>query len=179
VASIDQRIPARWGKLNRYRVPSSAIKLQTGIACFLAVLFFMVIPYIGVLSGPPAHLAASFYFVLVGTATILWAFATCFLFINLLVLLVRRGGIVRQHLIAPSWILSLSSVFGLLVGVVAIVDTVLNSYDPPDIANAVWWYLVLGLTVCVLVLGAISGLLANSEADWQGMGAGNNQSTPL
>jgi amino acid transporter len=179
VASIDQRIPARWGKLNRYRVPSSAIILQTSIACLLAVLFFMVIPYIGVLSGPPAHLAASFYFVVVGTATVLWAFATCFLFVDLLVLMVRQGKAIRQHLIAPSWVLSLSSVFGLIVGLVAIVDTVLNSYDPPDIGNNVWLYLVLGLTVFVLFSGAIMGMLASSEATWQGMGADNNQKPPL
>lgn len=174
VASIDQRIPVRWGKLNRNRAPSSAIILQTGIACLLAVLFFMVIPYVGILSGPPAHLAASFYFVLVGTATVLWAFATNFLFLNLLVLMVRQGKAVRQHQIAPSWVLALSSIFGLIVGLVAIVDTVLNSYDPPDIANSTWWYLVLGLTLVVLVLGAIGGMAASSEASWQGLEADTN-----
>jgi len=170
VGSIDRRIPARWGRLNRNRVPADAIILQTGIACTLAVLFFMVVPYIGILSGPPAHLAASFYFVLVGTATVLWAFATIFLFVNLLRLMLTQGEALRYHRIAPSWVLLLSSVVGLIVGLVAIVDTVLNSYDPPDIPNTSWWYLVAGLTAGVLVAGAIGGMVANSEANWQVMG---------
>jgi glutamate:GABA antiporter len=171
VASIDRRIPMRWARLNRNRAPAPAIMLQTGIACALAVLFFMVIPYVGLLSGPPAHLAASFYFVLVGTATVLWAFATIFLFVNLLVLMFRQGKSFRLHLVVPSWVLLLSSLVGLTVGLVAIVDTVLNSYDPPDITNTNWLYFVTGLTVAVLVMGSIGGMLASSEASWQGMEA--------
>jgi len=50
------------------------------------------------------------------------------------------------------------------------VETVLNSYDPPDIANNTWWYLVAGLTLTVLVMGAIGGMVASSEANWQVMG---------
>jgi len=169
VGGIDQRIPVRWGKLNRNRIPANAIVLQTCVACALAVLFFMVIPYVGVLAGPPAHLAASFYFVLVGTATVLWAFATIFLFVNLLVLLSRQGRVLRDHQLFPSWILLLSSGIGLLAGLAAIVDTILNSYDPPDIPNGTWWYLVTGLTVLVLFVGLIGGMLASSEANWQGM----------
>jgi amino acid transporter len=169
VGSIDQRIPHAWGKLNRNRIPANAIVLQTCIACALAVLFFMVIPYVGVLTGPPAHLAASFYFVLVGTATVLWAFATTFLFVNLLAHLFRQGDTLRQHQLFPSWVLGLSAVIGLLVGLAAIVDTILNSYDPPDIGNGTWWYLVTGLTVVVLLAGLIGGILASSEANWQKM----------
>jgi len=170
VGSIDQRIPVRWGRLNRNRVPANAIVLQTCAACVLVILFFMVIPYVGILAGPPTHLAASFYFVLVGTATVLWAFATIFLFVNLLVLLVgHKGNDLRNHQLFPSWVLLLTSVVGLLVGLVAIVDTILNSYDPPDIANSTWWYLVAGLTAIVLVVGFIGGILASSEATWQDM----------
>jgi amino acid transporter len=174
VASIDQRIPTRWGRFNRNRAPAAAIVLQTGIACALAVLFFMVIPYVGILSGPPAHLAASFYFVLVGTATVLWAFATIFLFVDLLWLMSHQGRAFRLYRIAPSWVLVLSSLVGLVVGLVAIVETVLNSYDPPDIANNTWWYLVAGLTLTVLVMGAIGGMVASSEANWQVMGDFSN-----
>ncbi len=169
VGSIDQRLPRRWGLLNRNRIPRNALILQTCIACALAVLFFIVVPYVGVLSGPPAHLAASAYFVLVGTATVLWAFSTIFLFVDLLWLLLRRGKALRPHRILPWWVLALFSVVGLCAGLVAIVDTLLNSYDPPDVSNGIWFYLVVGLTVVVLIVGAIGGMLASSEASWQGM----------
>ena len=169
VASIDLRIPVLWGRLNRNRAPAPAIILQTGIACALAVLFFMVVPYVGILSGPPAHLAATFYFVLVGTATVLWAFATIFLFVDLLMIMSRQRKAFLSHRIVPSWVLILSSVVGLIIGLVAIVDTVLNSYDPPDIPNSTWLYVVSGLTLAVLVIGTIAGIAASGEASWQGM----------
>jgi glutamate:GABA antiporter len=169
VGSIDQRIPLRWGKLNRSRVPANAIILQAGVSCALAVLFFMVIPYVGVLAGPPAHLAASFYFVIAGTATVLWAFATIFLFVDLMWLIFRHKQELRPHRLFPTWVLLLSAMVGLIVGLGAIVDTILNSYDPPDIANNTWWYLVAGLTAVILVVGMVGGLLASGEATWQSM----------
>src|SRR5437016_14654710 len=129
----------------------------------------MVIPYVGVFPGPPAHLAASSYFILVGTATILWAFATTFLFVNLLVLLARRKQVLRSHQLFPTWFLLVSSMVGLLAGLGAIVDTLLNSYDPPDIGNTTWSLLVTGLTVLILLVGFIGAIVASSEASWQGM----------
>jgi amino acid transporter len=172
VGSIDQRLPRRWGLLNLNRVPRNSIILQTCIACTLAGLFFVVVPYVGVLSGSPAHLAASAYFVIVGTATVLWAFSTIFLFVDLLWLLHRKSRNLLPQPILPSWVLSLVSVVGLCVGLVAIVDTLLNSYDPPDVNNSTWFYLVAGLTAVMLIIGMIGGMLASSEASWQGMSEG-------
>ncbi len=150
--------------------PANAIFLQTGFACLLVILIFLVIPYVGLLSGPPAHLAASFYFVSVGAATVLWAFATCFLFINVLRLMARGRARWRPLQIFPSWLLGSSSVIGLLVGLAAIIDTVLNTYDPLDIPNSEWWWLVTGLTLILLVVGAIIAMVASGEAGWQRMG---------
>jgi len=169
VGGIDQRIPIRWGKLTNNRIPASVIILQASIAGVLAVLFFLVVPYVGILSGSPAHLAASLYFVLVGTATILWAVGTAFLFINLLWLLLRKGTILRPLQIFPSWVLALSSLVGLAVGLIAIVDTVQNSYDPPDVPNGTWLVVVSVLSGVFLVIGFLGGMIASQEATWQGM----------
>jgi amino acid transporter len=165
--SIDARIPRAWGKLNRNRIPSNAIVLQTVLSCILVILFFIVIPYTGLLSGPPAHLAAVFYFVSAGAATLLWAFATIFLFVNILWLLIRHRQLFHHRQIFPTWVLSSSAVVGLIVGLAAIADTILNSYDPPDIANGTWWFVVTGLTGVFLVIGAIAGMFASGEASWQ------------
>jgi amino acid transporter len=167
--AIDQRIPVLWGKLNHNRVPASVIILQACIAGVLAVLFFMVVPYVGILSGSPTHLAASLYFVLVGTATILWAVGTIFLFINLLWLMLRKGNFLRRQWIFPSWVLGLSSLVGLVVGLIAIIDTVQNSYDPPDVPNATWLVIVSILSGIFLAIGALGGMVATGEAGWQGM----------
>jgi amino acid transporter len=167
--AIDQRIPVRWGKLNRNRTPAAVIILQASIAGVLAVLFFQVVPYIGILSGTPAHLAASLYFVLVGTATILWAIGTSFLFVNLLWLLFRQGSVRRRLWLLPPWVLALSSLVGLAVGIIAIIDTVQNSYDPPDVSNSTWLVIVSILAGIFLIIGAIGGMVLSGEADWQGM----------
>ena len=169
VGSIDGRLPQRFGKLNRSRVPANAILLQTGFACVLVVLFFLVIPYTGVLNGPPAPLAASFYFVFVGAATLLWAFATCFLFIHVLGLMGRIRRTFSRRQIFPAWLLVSSAVIGLAVGLAAIIDTILNTYDPIDIPNADWWWLVTGLSVVLLIVGAILAMIGSGEATWQKM----------
>lgn len=170
VGSIDGRLPSRFGKLSRKnRTPVNAIILQTTFASVLVILFFLVIPYTGVLSGPPAHLAASFYFVSVGAATLLWAFATCFLFVNLLRLMSQHRGRFRLLQIFPTWLLVSSSVIGLVVGLVAIIDTILNTYDPIDIPNANWSWFVTGLSVALLIVGAIVAMIGSGEASWQKM----------
>jgi len=69
----------------------------------------------------------------------------------------------------PIPILLISSVVGMIAGLLAIVDTILNSYYPPLIPNSVWLYVVTGLTGAFLVVGAIGGMFARSEATWQGV----------
>jgi glutamate:GABA antiporter len=169
VGGIDQRLPARMGKLNRNRVPANAIIFQTILTCILVVLFFIAIPYSGLFLGRPTDLAADVYFVGVGAATVVWAFATVFLFIDLLWIYFKDRQALRARRIVPIPILLISSVVGLIAGLLAIVDTILNSYYPPLIPNSVWLYVVTGLTVAFLVVGAVGGMFARSEATWQGV----------
>jgi len=169
VGGIDQRLPAAMGKLNRNRVPANAIIFQTILTCILVVLFFIAIPYSGLFLGKPADLASDVYFVGVGAATVVWAFATVFLFIDLLWIYFKDRQALRAFRIVPIPILLISSVVGLIAGLLAIVDTILNSYYPPLIPNSVWLYVVTGLTGVFLVVGAIGGMIARSEATWQGV----------
>jgi len=169
VGGIDQRLPMGMGKLNRNRIPANAIIFQTVLTCVLVVLFFIVIPYSGFFQGKPADLAADVYFVGVGAATVVWAFATIFLFIDLLWILFKNPRALRSRRVIPIPILVISSLVGLIAGLLAIVDTILNSYDPPLISNTNWLYIVTGLTVAFMLIGAIGGMLASSEATWEGM----------
>src|SRR5712691_3171829 len=168
VASIDQRLPTGMGKLNRHRVPSRAIIFQTVLTCILVLLFFMVIPYIGFFRGKPADLAADVYFVGVGAATVVWAFATVFLFIDMLWIIFFKPHLLRVRRVVPTPVLLISSVVGLAAGLAAIVDTILNSYDPPLISNGIWLLVVTGLTGTFLIIGAIGGMFARGEATEEG-----------
>ena len=168
VGSIDQRLPTAMGRLNRNRIPANAIIFQTILACILVLLFFIVIPYVGFFRGKPADLAADVYFVGVGAATVVWAFATVFLFINMLWIIFKKPHLLRAHRVAPTPVLLISSVLGLAAGLAAIVDTIFNSYDPPLISNDIWLLAITGLTLAFLVIGAIGGMFARSEATWEG-----------
>jgi len=167
VASIDQRIPKGVARLNRNRAPTGAILFQTIVSCTFVLLFFMVIPYLHVLGTKPADVANEVYFVVVGVATLMWAFATCFLFINILRLYAQDRETFRSHAIVSVPLQLLSAVIGLVVGFLAILDTLFNSYIPPLIPNGQWFLVVGLLTFILLILGALGSMLASGEAAWQ------------
>ena len=91
------------------------------------------------------------------------------MFVNLLWLLFRQGSVRRRLWLLPPWVLALSSLVGLAVGIIAIIDTVQNSYDPPDVSNSTWLVIVSILAGIFLVIGALGGMVLRGEAEWQGM----------
>jgi glutamate:GABA antiporter len=167
VGGIDQRLPARVARLNKNRVPASAIIFQSGIAAvFIAVAFF-VVPYVTTL-GKPTDLANEVYNVTQAAATLVWAISTAFFFINIFIFYFRDRQSFNLHRIFPMPVLWLCAIVGPIACAVAIVDTLLNSWIP-QIDNGHWWYIVGGLTLICLVIAGIGSMLASSEAAWQGL----------
>ena len=167
IGGIDKRLPMGLGKLNRNRAPARAILFQTILAIVVSAILFLVIPYVGIIGGQPANVALESYFVVVGTATIVWAFATIFLFVDIFRLYARNPKVFRAHRILPIPVLLFFSVLGLFTGLAAIVDTLFNSYIPPLIPNNTWLLVVSGFTVIILIGGAIGSMLGSSEAAFQ------------
>ncbi|MEO9031073.1 MAG: APC family permease [Ktedonobacteraceae bacterium] len=169
VGGIDQRLPSGMGKLNRNRVPSHALLFQTVLTCLLISVLFFLLPLGHFFPGQTANLAVEIYFIGVGAATVLWAFATLFLFLNLLGLLVKQHEQIHRHRLFPTPVLWLSAVVGLTTGILAIIDTIVNSYNPTLIPNGTWWYLVTLLTAVFMIIGLFGGMFATSEAAWEGL----------
>lgn len=169
VGGIDKRLPMSLGKLNKNRVPARAILFQTILVIVVSAILFLVIPYIGIIGGQPANVALEAYFVVVGTATIVWAFATIFLFVDLLQLYALDPKGFRAHRILPIPILLFFSVLGLLAGLAAIVDTLFNSYIPTLIPNNTWLLIISVFTVVILIGGVIGSMVASSEAAFEGL----------
>jgi glutamate:GABA antiporter len=167
VGGIDKRLPRAMGTLNRYRSPAGAVLVQTIAALIVTALLLFVIPYIGVIGGQPANVALEAYFVVVGTATIIWAFATIFLFVDLLRLYSLNPKVFRAHGIMPMPLLLFFSCLGLVVGLAAMADTLFFSYIPQLIPNNVWLIIVGLFTAGILIVGAISSMLVSSEAAFQ------------
>jgi amino acid transporter len=167
VASIDKRLPVSVGRLNKYRVPASAITFQTIVATVFAALVFFAVPYV-IKLGSPINLSTEIYNILLASSTLVWAISTLFLFVNITRFYFRdRLWFIRQA-IFPLPVLGISIVLGSISCLLAIFGTLLYSWTSL-ISNNQWWYIIGGLTVICLMIAAIGSLFASSEAAWEDM----------
>ncbi|HEX9130944.1 MAG TPA: hypothetical protein VF844_01490 [Ktedonobacteraceae bacterium] len=127
---------------------------------------FLVVPYVGGFGIKPADLSIDVYNVSQATATLVWAISSAFFFVNMVVFYMRDSVSFRQQRVLPLPVLWLCCLVGPLACLLAIVDTVLNSWIP-QIPNGQWSLIVSIITVVLIVLAAVGSMLANSEANWQ------------
>jgi glutamate:GABA antiporter len=166
VGGIDGRLPVGVGKLNRSRVPANAIIFQTIVAMAITAIMFFVIPYVVQLGGP-ANLSTEVYNVTLAASTLVWAFSTLFLFVNLTKFYLRDPKTFNKQRIFPRPVLIISVVLGSLSCILAFIGTLFFSWIPSLITNDKWWYIIGGLTVTCLVIAAIGSMFASSEAAWE------------
>src|SRR5216683_7131903 len=166
VAGIDQRLPARIGRLNKNRVPGNAIIFQTVVAMGITAIMFVLVPYIVHLSSP-ANLSTEMYNIILAASTLVWAISTLFLFINLVKFFTRDPQTFNKQRIFPLPVLFISVVLGSISCILALVGTLFFSWIPTLISNSQWWYIIGGLTGVCLVIAAIGSMLGSSEAAWQ------------
>ena len=126
----------------------------------------MIIPLF--VKANPADLVNQVYFTGVGAATVLWAFATLFLFYNALRFVQKSRDLIRQAKLFPLPVLCLACLIGIVTGVVAIIDTLLNSWTPL-VSNSSWFLLTIGIVLTVLILGSVASMVSTSEASFEQM----------
>jgi hypothetical protein len=148
-------------------VPTTAINFQTILSIAFAVLFFLLFPLIPI-GIKTTDLVVQVYFVGVGSATVLWALATVFLFVNVLYFVRNTPEQVKQARLFSIPVLVVSSVIGTVSGIVATIDTIFNSWTPL-IDNGHWWILVIGLTAIVLIIGVVASMTTTIESGWQSL----------
>jgi glutamate:GABA antiporter len=163
---IDQRLPVRIAMLNKNRAPSVAIIFQAVIATIFTAMAFLVIPYVGSFGIKPADLSIDVYNISQATATLVWAISTAFFFVDMVVFYRRDAKAFRRQRILPMPILWLCVLVGPIACLLAIIDTIKNSWIP-QISNNQWWWIVSGITVVLIIVAALGGMLASSEASWQ------------
>jgi amino acid transporter len=172
VASIDKRISIWFAKLNSNRVPINALIAQIAIAVVSALIIYFLVPSISFL-GNPADLSSIAYNVLGASLLLIWAFSFLFPFIDVTVLYFKEKHLFQQNHILPLPLLipllALCTITGILLCLVTIGFTLFNSFIPTLIPNAVWWYVIGGIALGLLILFAIFSLLTNSEASWEEM----------
>jgi len=166
VGGIDQRLPMRMARLNKNRVPANAIIFQTIVAMVFTAILFIVIPTFGGVFNAVA-LNQEVYNVVISASTLVWAISTAFLFINLVKFYFDDRKTFRKHLIFPMPVIWISILFGITTCAISIIGALLFSLIPQLISNNVWWLIVGGIAVVCLVVAALGGMIASSEADWQ------------
>jgi len=163
---IDQRLPMRLARLNRNRAPAGAIIFQAVIAIIFTAAAFLVVPYVGSFGIKPSDLSIDVYNVSQATATLVWAISSSFFFVDVIVFYRRDRATFRRQRVLPLPVLWLCCLLGPLACLLAIVDTIKNSWIP-QIGNDQWWWIVSGITAVLLVFAALGAMLASSEANWQ------------
>ncbi|GHO99810.1 hypothetical protein KSF_098580 [Reticulibacter mediterranei] len=168
VAALDQRLPVLMGRLNKHRVPSGAIWMQTGFAAVVTCVVFFGLPLISK-PGTEANLTVEVYNVMLAASTLVWAFSNLFLFINVAVCYFRdRNAFLKQSLF-PLPLFFVSIPLGAVSCVLAIIDTLFNSWIGTLIDNAHWLLAIGGLTLICIIIAAIGSMYASSEATWESM----------
>ena len=168
VGGIDQYLPAKVARLNKHRVPTNAIILQTVTAVIFTAIIYVVVPMFGS-SANAATLNSDVYNVVISASTLVWAISTAFLFINLAKFYFNDRQAFHTKRIFPMPVLWISIILGTATCVVSIVGTLVYSLIPNQIDNSHWWYIVGGITVVCIGVAGIGSVLANSEANWQNL----------
>jgi amino acid permease len=169
VTAVDGRLPARFARLNRDRVPVYALLFQVGmVAMFAAMLYFLVPSFTGL--GPSASdLNSMAYNVIGASLTLIWALSYMAPFASVIILFVRGRQAMRVH-----WFLSLPVLIycvfsGMLTLLISIITTLLNSFIPALLPNTSWWY-IIGLTMLVcLGFCLLASMYGSSQARYEQM----------
>lgn len=157
VGGIDQRLPVRVAKLNKHRVPATAIIFQTVVAMILAAVLFIVVPSLTTTANA-GTLNTIVYNVVISASTLVWAISTAFLFIDLVKFYVKDRKIFRKLLIFPMPVLWVSIVLGTASCLLSIVGALVYSLIPSLLDNGKWWYIVGGITLACIVIAAIGSI---------------------
>lgn len=164
--AVDKRIPTdlanRLTKLNRRGVPVRILLLQGLVAETFTALAFFACPYL-LQVGKPSDLAVIFYNVSLSTLTLLWAFATVFLFLVFIKLYFRDQQAFQRERQLTRALLWACVVVGPLACLLAIVDTLFNSWIPQLLPNAQWTASV-GISTAILIVVGVLVTLFSSEA---------------
>ena len=154
VSGLDHRLPPVMSKVNAARVPWVAVLVQSIIVVVLAVLVYMILPY--VVSGiKPADLATVSYYVLLAAITVIWCLSMLFLFIDIIVIRYRYHEIFTRLRLSPDWVFYLCSVLGLLASGVGLYATFSAPWVPNLIDFVRWNVWIVALVVVSLIAATV------------------------
>jgi glutamate:GABA antiporter len=149
VSGLDRRLPPVMSKVNAARVPWVAVLVQSIIVAVIAIVVYMVIPYIA--GTNPANLANLMYYILFASITVIWCISMIFQFIDVIVIRYKYHEAFKTARLAPDWVFYLASVVGLLASGVGLYATVTAPWVPSLIDTRGWDIWIAGIVVVSLI----------------------------
>ena len=177
VSGLDQKLPAAMARVNKNKVPSNAVWVQTAIASLFALVAFIVFPSLGIGGGKPIDIQTKVYDVLQAAVTVIWCISMVVLFVDVVIIIRRFLPRYRETRLAHPAVFYTCAVVGGLSGLVAVIATLSGSWTPlisndsgavtvggAAIAYGAWFYLVAGIAVLSLLVAVGIYWLGNATS---------------
>ncbi|AGB21245.1 gamma-aminobutyrate permease-like transporter [Mycobacterium sp. JS623] len=165
VSGLDQKLPAAMAKVNKHKVPSNAVWVQTLIAALFALVAFIVFPSLGIGGGRPIDSQTKVYDVLQAAVTVIWCISMVVLFVDVVIIIRRFLPRYEETRLAHPAVFYTCAVIGGLSALVAVIATLSGSWTPlisnnsgslsvggATIAYGAWFYLVAGIAALSLLV---------------------------
>src|SRR5712692_7331916 len=153
VSGLDRRLPPVMSKVNAARVPWVAVLVQSIIVSVIAIVVYMIIPYIA--GTNPANLANLMYYILFASITVIWCISMIFQFIDVIVIRFKYHEAFKTVRLAPDWVFYLCSVVGLLASGVGLYATVTAPWVPSLIDVVGWDVWIAAIVVVSLIVASV------------------------
>ncbi|RSN10418.1 gamma-aminobutyrate permease-like transporter [Nonomuraea sp. WAC 01424] len=174
VSGLDRRLPAVVSHVNAHKVPDVAVWIQTVLAAAFTVAAFVVVPFA---SATPADAQTEVYNVLQAAVTVIWCLSIVVLFVDVLIILRRYRTQFEARRLASPAVFWAASIVGALASLVGVVATLSGSWTPlisndagtvtllgARVAYGTWFWLVGGIALASLAVGALLYLVGRAHA---------------
>ncbi|MFI6923150.1 APC family permease [Nonomuraea spiralis] len=174
VSGLDRRLPAVVSHVNAHKVPDVAVWIQTVLAAVFTVAAYVVVPFA---SATPADAQTEVYNVLQAAVTVIWCLSIVVLFVDVLIILRRYRTQFEARRLASPAVFWAASIVGALASLVGVVATLSGSWTPlisndagtvtllgARVAYGTWFWLVGGIALASLAVGALLYLVGRAHA---------------
>ena len=166
VSGLEKRLPHRFGKVNKNKVPANAVLLQTVIGTIIAFLIFFILDPGEGAGGDGCGCAAFAYkpfWGLYAGLTIIWCISTALLFLD--VFFAKRAdpdGFEKARRV-PQGFLYFCGFVGFAINIVAVLFIFTGSWYPPGFPELSEWNTwMVGITVVSVVVGLAVWFISQS-----------------
>jgi amino acid transporter len=161
MSALDRRLPLRLSTIDTAGVPRAAINMQMVILVGATLAMFIVVPLI-IPEG--ATFETILYTLLSASAVVLWAISALALFVVGVVIVRREKARALQVGGAPSGVIVLAALLGILATVASLWLVFTGPWIPLLTTDA-WFFWVALLVLASLAVGAVYSFLVPDPAD--------------